>query len=264
MTSCDYSALESRLGADIYNEPSMIKEYLEGSGDIHSLTAKHCFPKELEDIEVKDIKDLRPDLRKKAKPVEFSQQFGGSAKAIQNSLGCSLQEAKEIAENYNQGFAGIAKFKEKGANFVKTHGYIVICKKTGHKIYWEDWEKWREMEDIPYELRIREYTEEELKEHSMAGSKWGRMVLNSPTQGSGIIILKFAMIKFFKWIIENDLFEVVRLCNLIHDEALIEFPENMKDIVPNKLQECMENASSIFCEKLPIPAVPETGDHWIH
>ena len=53
----------------------MIKEYLEGSGDIHSLTAKHCFPKELEGIEVKDIKDLRPDLRKKSKPVEFSQQF---------------------------------------------------------------------------------------------------------------------------------------------------------------------------------------------
>lgn len=264
MTSCDYSALESRLGADIYNEPSMIKEYLEGSGDIHSLTAKHCFPKELEGIEVKDIKDLRPDLRKKAKPVEFSQQFGGSAKAIQNSLGCSLQEAKEIAENYNQGFAGIAKFKEKGANFVKTHGYIVICKKTGHKIYWEDWEKWREMEDVPYELRIREYTKEELREHSMAGSKWGRMALNSPTQGSGIIILKFAMIKFFKWILENNLFEIVRLCDLIHDEALIEFPENMKDIVPNKLQECMENASAIFCEKLPIPAVPETGDHWIH
>lgn len=34
MASADYSALESRLGADIYNEESMIKEYLEGSGDI--------------------------------------------------------------------------------------------------------------------------------------------------------------------------------------------------------------------------------------
>lgn len=71
MCSCDYAALESRLGADIYNEQSMIDEYLYGSGDIHSLTAKACFPKELEGIEVKDIKKLRPDLRKKAKPVEF-------------------------------------------------------------------------------------------------------------------------------------------------------------------------------------------------
>lgn len=75
MCSCDYSALESRLGADIYNEKSMIDEYLFGTGDIHSLTAKHCFPKELEGIEIKDIKAVRPDLRSRAKPVEFSQQF---------------------------------------------------------------------------------------------------------------------------------------------------------------------------------------------
>ena len=73
--SCDYAALESRLGADIYNEPAMIKEYLEGSGDLHSLVAKKCFSKELEDIEVKDIKKLRPDLRKKAKGPEFAMQF---------------------------------------------------------------------------------------------------------------------------------------------------------------------------------------------
>lgn len=264
MVSCDYSALESRLGADIYNEQSMIKEYLEGSGDIHSLTAKHCFPKELEGIEVKDIKDLRPDLRKKAKPVEFSQQFGGSTKAIQNSLGCTKEEAQEIADNYNQGFSGIARFKEKGTAFVKEHGYIVICKKTGHKIYWEDWEKWKEMEDVPYEIRVREYTKEELREHSMAGSKWGRMSLNSPTQGTGIIILKFAMIKFFQWIIKENFFNIVRLCDLVHDEAVVEFPEDMKDVVPTKLKECMEYASSIFCEKLPIPAVPEVGKFWIH
>jgi DNA polymerase I-like protein with 3'-5' exonuclease and polymerase domains len=264
LCSCDYSALESRLGADIYNETSMIKEYLEGSGDIHSLTAKHCFPKELEGIEVKDIKEKRPDLRKKAKPVEFSQQFGGSARAIQNSLGCTMQEAKEIADNYNQGFAGISEFKAKGAKFVKEHGYIVICKKTGHKVYWEDWEKWREIEDTPYELRIREYTKEELREHNMAGSKWERLSLNSPTQGTGIIILKFAMVKFYQWIIDNNLFEIVRLCDLVHDEVVVEFPELMKDIVPTKLQECMEYSSSIFCDKLPIPAVPETGDHWIH
>lgn len=75
MCSCDYSALESRLGADIYEEKSMIDEYLYGTGDIHSLTAKHCFPKELEGIEIKDIKAKRPDLRSRAKPVEFSQQF---------------------------------------------------------------------------------------------------------------------------------------------------------------------------------------------
>ena len=147
MVSCDYSALESRLGADIYNEPAMIEEYLHGSGDIHSLTAKACFPKELEGIEVKDIKKLRPDLRTKAKPVEFSQQFGGSASAIQRSLGCSKKEAQEIADAYNNGFKGIAKFKAKGAEFVSKNGYIILCKYTGHKTYWEDFNKWRHIED---------------------------------------------------------------------------------------------------------------------
>ena len=75
MTSCDYSALESRLGADIYNEQSMIDEYLHGSGDIHSLVAKACFPDILKDVPVADVHKLYPKLRSRAKPVEFSQQF---------------------------------------------------------------------------------------------------------------------------------------------------------------------------------------------
>ena len=65
------AVLESRLGADIYDEKAMLKEYIEGSGDIHSLAAKGCFPDELAGVEVKDVKKVRPDLRKKAKAPEF-------------------------------------------------------------------------------------------------------------------------------------------------------------------------------------------------
>ena len=46
--SCDFSALESRLGADIYNEPHMIEEFLHGSGDIHSLMALTFFEDQME------------------------------------------------------------------------------------------------------------------------------------------------------------------------------------------------------------------------
>lgn len=53
----------------------MLKEYLEGSGDIHSLVAKACFPDELDGIDVSEIKTKRPDLRKKAKAPEFACQF---------------------------------------------------------------------------------------------------------------------------------------------------------------------------------------------
>lgn len=264
MCSCDYSALESRLGADIYNETSMIKEYLEGSGDIHSLTAKHCFPKELARVDVKDVKNVRPDLRKKAKPVEFSQQFGGSAKAIQNALGCSAQEAKEIATAYNEGFKGIAEFKKKGAALLASRGYVLICAKTGHKVYWENYYKWKEMVECPADIRYKEYSSEEEKTLSMEYSKWAnRMSLNAPTQGTGIICLKTAMIVFFKWIIDNNLFNKVLICNLVHDEAVIEYPKELSE-VPKKLQSCMEKAAALYCTKLPIPAVPEIADHWVH
>ena len=71
------------------------------------------------------------------------------------------------------------------------------------------------------------------------------------------------MIDFFKYIIDNGLFNIILLCNLVHDEAVIEYPKNLPNTY-KVLQECMENAASIYCKKLPIPAAPEIGDHWIH
>ena len=192
-SSCDYSALESRLGADIYNEPAMIDEYLHGSGDIHSLVAKFCFPKELEGIDVKDIKKLRPDLRKKAKGPEFAMQFGGSPFAIQGALACSIEEAEQIAEDYWNGFKGIADFKKRGSEFVRKHGYILMCKYSGHKMFWWDHDKWLERQksftqDFWEEYRTKhkgtgDATAREVSMHFRAASKYDRMALNAPTQG---------------------------------------------------------------------------------
>lgn len=264
MTACDYSALESRLGADIYNEPEMLEEFLHRSGDMHSLCAKLVFHEELKDIPIEEIKDKRPDLRKKVKPIEFSQQFGGGAGAVADALGCSREEANKFVKAYADGFKGITEFKKKGSAFVRKYGYVLICEHTGHKLYWEDFKKWREIEDLPEYIYKREYSSEERKEHEGAAAKWDRMALNAPTQGSGIAILKLSMTLFFKWLCNEGYFNKVLLCNLIHDEAVIEFPEELKDIVVPKLKEYMEKGASVLCKKLPIPCVPETGDHWIH
>ena len=108
-------------------------------------------------------------------------------------MGCSYQEAKEIADNYNNGFKGIAEFKKKGSAFVRANGYVLISPITGNRIYWEDWHKWKEIEDTPEYIRNKEYSKDELREHNMAASKWDRMSLNSPTQGSGACIVKLAV-----------------------------------------------------------------------
>lgn len=271
--SCDYAALESRLGADIYNEPAMINEYLHGSGDMHSLVAKACFPKELEGIEVKDIKKLRPDLRKKAKGPEFAMQFGGSSMAIAQALSCSMEEADEIADAYWKGFPGIAKFKSEGSRAVRKNGYVLMCKYTGHKMYWWDHKKWLERQSSFTQTFWEDYRNnhkgtnsrvaKEVKEHFQSASKWDRMALNSVTQGTGIICLKDSMITLYNWIVDNNLFGIVKIVALVHDEACIEYPEDMVDF-PKFLEKIMEESAAKYCKALPIPAEAAVGNHWIH
>lgn len=98
----------------------------------------------------------------------------------------------------------------------------------------------------------------------MAASTWDRMSLNSPTQGTGACIVKLAAYKFFKWILQHNLFEKVLLCNMVHDEIVIEFPKELKEEAVTSLTESMESAASVFCKKLPIPADAEVGLGWIH
>ena len=269
--SCDYSALESRLGADIYQEHSMIEEFLYKSGDIHSLVAKACFP-ELKDKTTEEIKKNYPHLRKKAKPIGFSQQFGGSARAIASSLGCSLEEAEDIAAAYLNGFPGIAKFKADGSKAVRQKGYVLMCKYTGHKMYWWDHQVWLDRQksftqEFWEEYRTRHKDTGDaialsVREHFQAASKWDRMALNSPTQGTGIVILKSAMTDFFNYIVDNGLFNRVKIVALVHDEANIEYPINLSmDVV---LKECMEKAAAKFCKSLPIPAETAVDICWRH
>lgn len=70
--SVDYDGMEARLGAIIYKEKAFIDEFLYGSGDMHSVWAKHAFSEELKDVSTKDIKKLYPDLRQKAKAYGFN------------------------------------------------------------------------------------------------------------------------------------------------------------------------------------------------
>lgn len=272
--SCDYSAIESRLGADIYQEQSMIDEFLHGSGDMHSLCAYMIYTKEIpRDTPIKSIKKLYPHLRKDVKPIEFSQQFGGSAFAIQNAKGCTLEEAEKFAEAYSKGFPGIAKFKEKGSKEVRSKGYILLNPITGHKTYWATFNKWKEEQNHFTSEFWEEYRNIhkpnkdsvyiEVKEHFKEVSKWDRKALNSVTQGTGAIVLKDSQIAIFHWVVENGYFGKCRLDNLTHDECNWEYPEELTTF-PKVVEEYMESSASKYCKSVPIPAVAEVSDHWVH
>ena len=272
--SCDYSAIESRLGADIYNEKSMINEFLHGSGDMHSLCAymvyKDIIPR---GTPIKDIKKLFPHQRKGVKSIEFSQQFGGTEYAIQNAMGCTLEEAIEFKNAYAEGFPGIAKYKEKSSKIVRTKGYILLCPITGHKTYWEGFNRWNEKQKSytkefweDYTVNHKPYKDnvyKEVREHFQEVSKFDRKSLNSPTQGTGSIILKDSQIAIFNWVVDNGYFGICLLVNLTHDECNWEYPEELEDF-PNIVSKTMESSAAKYCKSVPIPAEATVGDCWIH
>lgn len=137
MVSADFSAEESRLAADIYNEPVLLEEFLHGSGDAHSVFAKAFFPRELEGIEVSEVKEKRPDLRKRAKGPEFALSFGGGTGPIMSTLQCTKNEAQEIYDNYQRNMKATCDFAARGAAFVKSHGYVLINPITGNRMRWQ-------------------------------------------------------------------------------------------------------------------------------
>lgn len=274
-SSCDFSALESRLGADIYNEPHMIEEFLHGSGDIHSLMALTFFEDQMEPgITTKEVKKKYPDLRGQAKSPEFLIQFGGSAFGLATQLAISEEKAQKFVDSYYNKFKGIAAFKKKGEDFVRKNGYILMCEYSGHKMFWWDHDKWLERQksftqEFWDEYRSKhkgtgDWVAQEVRQHFQASSKWSRMALNAPTQGSGIVILKIAMNNFFRWIVKEGYFGKVELAALVHDESNIIFPEELKDIVPPMQQKCMEEAAALVCRKLPIPAPYDVAKFWKH
>lgn len=272
--SCDYSAIESRLGADIYQEQSMIHEFLYGSGDMHSLCAymiyKDIIPR---DTPIKNIKKLFPHQRKESKSIEFSQQFGGTEYAIQNAMGCTLEEARVFKAAYATGFPGIEEYKKKASKIVRTKGYILLCPLTGHKTYWEGFNRWNEVQKSytqdfweDYKINHKPYKDkvyQKVREHFQEVSKFDRKSLNSPTQGTGAIILKDSQISIFNWVVDNGYFNKCLLVNLTHDECNWEFPESL-NAFPEIIKNYMEKSASKYCKSLPIPAEATVGSHWIH
>lgn len=192
------------------------------------------------------------------------------------AINCTQEEADLIIKNYEEGFTGTAEFAKKGSKAVRQNGYVLINPITGHKMYWWDWDYWKQEEEAfkqpgfwdRYRAAKEDFSDPELvqrvKTHFKAASKYDRMARNSPCQGTAAIILKTSQIEMFNWVVDNGYFDKCLLVNLTHDEANWECPKELKDTFPALLKSTMEKAAAKFCKKLPIPAAEEVSDHWVH
>ncbi|MBQ3834864.1 MAG: DNA polymerase I, partial [Elusimicrobia bacterium] len=223
--SADYSQIDLRSLAHISKDRNLIFAFNSGK-DIHTATAQEIF-------NVKNIGDVTKEQRMAAKSINFGIVYGISSFGLAKQLDIPVKQAKEYIDSYFTKYSGIKNWSAKIIEETKEKGYVKTL--AG---------------------RIR-YIPEINSPNKQIVSFGERMALNTPVQGTSADIIKIAMINVAKKIKEQYLKTKILL--QVHDDLLLEVPENEKDFVLKILKYEMENAV-----KLDVPLLVDikTGTNW--
>lgn len=274
--SADYSGQESYLMASMANDEAMLEELTNGSGDLHSLTAKMVFQQIPRDMPLKDIKKNFKELRQEAKGYEFCFNYGGQDSTLIRNYGLDAKRAKEIYENYMSGFAGLKRYQDFRRVDVMRKGYILLSPITGHKAYIYDYDELKRQMEKQEDPEFWEYyremkrdapecdTVQAVRRLARRKAESEKQSINYPIQAAGALCFKLASIKLFNWLLKNNLLFTVKYCIPVHDEINLEAPEEISKEVADILVKCMVSAGKPFCTRAHLGADVEVGDFWIH
>jgi DNA polymerase-1 len=210
--SADYSQIELRLLAHIADIPQLQEAFAEGI-DIHAATASAMFGV--------PVKEMNPDLRRKAKTINFGIIYGISAFGLAERLGISQSEASTFIKQYFERFPGIRDYIDTTKRACRDKGYVTtlfgrVCHYPG----------------------IRSSNPQE-----RAGVE--RQAINAPIQGTAADIIRRAMIRMEGALVEAKL--SARMLLQVHDELVFEVPEDEVEATIPVVSRVMEQA--------PVPAV---------
>ena len=156
--SADYQSQESRIIASVSKDEKMIDLFEHGCGDVHSLVAYMSYPNIIpRDTKIEDIKKLYHNWRQKAKSIEFAINYGGDYNTISKNDGIPVEEAKEIYDNFMEGFPGIKRYQDYCRMAVMRDGYILLNPLTGHRAHIYDAEELKETHSKMQEPGFWEY-----------------------------------------------------------------------------------------------------------
>ena len=207
IVDADYSQIELRLLAHISNDRNMIDAFLGGT-DIHTSTAATVFGV--------DPDAVTPDMRKRAKAVNFGILYGIGAFSLSDDLGVSRAQAQEFIDRYLASYPGIDAYLQEIIKTAYEQGYVTTL--FGRRRY------------IP-----------ELAGTNKIQKKFGeRVAMNSPIQGTAADVIKLAMVRVYRKLRESGI--DARLILQVHDELLIESHVSCADRAREILKEEMENA----------------------
>ena len=221
----DYSQIELRVLAHISGDPHMKQAFLEGQ-DIHAATARRVFG--LSDDAVVDS-----DMRRQAKAVNFGIVYGISDYGLSQNLDMPRKEAKAFIDRYLAEYPGISTFMQEIVAQAKKEGYVSTL-----------WGRRRALPDIySSNFNLRSFAE--------------RTAMNTPIQGTAADIIKVAMVALDQAIRQRDL--QARLLLQVHDELILEAPQEEIAILEDLVPEVMEGAVSL---SVPLKVEAASGSNW--
>ena len=212
LVSADYSQIELRLLAEVADVPALRKAFQDGV-DIHAMTASEMFGV--------PVKDMPPDIRRRAKAINFGIIYGISAFGLANQLSIDKNEAGAYIKKYFERFPGIRDYMDQTREYCRSNGYVLTL--FGRKCHYPDIRA--------SNPSIRSFNE--------------RAAINARLQGSAADIIRRAMLRMDAVLAEKKLGAQMLL--QVHDELIFEVPED-------EVTKTLPVVKSVM-EKAPEPAV---------
>lgn len=224
LIDADYSQIELRLLAHISGDEVMRNAFRSGF-DIHTVTASQVFGVQPDAV--------TPEMRRRAKAVNFGIVYGISRFALAEDLGVSRKEADDYMNQYFATYSGVRRYMEEIVKTAKKRGYVATI--MGRRRYLPELES-------PV-FNIRAFGE--------------RVALNAPIQGSSADIIKLAMINTARRLRAEK--RKAKLILQIHDELIIEAPLAEAEPIKTLLREEMENVMRL---SVPLTVDVAAGKNW--
>ena len=227
LIAADYSQVELRVMAHISGDEGLLSAFARGE-DIHASTAAAIMGVPLAEV--------TPDMRRVAKAVNFGLSYGQTAYGLANTTDLTQAEAEDFIKAYFERFPKVREYIDTTKAFATRQGYVETL------------------------LRRRRYFPE-LQPGSKAPHNVRqaaeRMAINAPIQGTAADIINIATIHLQRALRERDL--RARLILQVHDELVVEAPEEEVATVAPLMREVMENAFEL---KAPLKADLKVGENW--
>lgn len=190
LVDADYSQIELRVLASMAEDQTMIDAFNSGA-DIHTATAAQVFglPPEM----------ITPQLRSRAKAVNFGIVYGIGAFSLAKDIGVSNKEAKEYIDSYMHTYQGVADYMQRMIDAAKDTGYASTL------------------------FGRRRYLPELAASNHMLRAFGERVARNMPIQGTAADIIKIAMVRVDRRLYAEGMES--RLILQVHDELIVEAPE---------------------------------------